>query len=68
MDAELGRSANSAVGTDRGAFARRISTETKAAYKTTEFLTYVVVGLAKSVAASPTTTATAARRLRAAPT
>ena len=43
MDAELGRSANTAVDTDRGAFTRRISTETKAAYKTTEFAVYVVV-------------------------
>jgi hypothetical protein len=39
MDAELGRPANAAVGTDRGAFARRISTETKSAYKTTEAAT-----------------------------
>jgi hypothetical protein len=43
MDAELGRPANAAVATDRGAFARRVSTETKSAYKTTEFAVYVVV-------------------------
>ena len=43
MDAESGRYANTAIGTDRGAVARRVSTETKAAYKTTEFITYVVV-------------------------
>jgi hypothetical protein len=44
MDAEIGRPASSAVGTDdRRAGTRRLSTETKAAYKTTEFLTYVVV-------------------------
>ena len=45
MDAELGRPANAAVGTDRGAVARRVSTETKASYKTTEFAVYVVVFL-----------------------
>ena len=43
MDAELGRTANPAVDTGRRPFARRISTETKAAYKTTEFAVYVVV-------------------------
>ena len=44
MDAEVGRPASTAVGTeDRRAGTRRLSTETKAAYKTTEFLTYVVV-------------------------
>ena len=42
-DAELGRTASSA--TDRRLFARRLSTETKAAYKTTEFAVYVVVFL-----------------------
>ena len=43
MDAELGRPGSTAVGTDPRAGTRRLSTETKAAYKTTEFLTYVVV-------------------------
>ena len=43
MDAEIGRSGGTAAGTEPRAFGRRISTETKAAYKTTEFLTYVVV-------------------------
>jgi hypothetical protein len=43
MDAELGQPGSTAVGTDRRTFARRLGTETKAAYKTTEFLTYVVV-------------------------
>jgi hypothetical protein len=43
MDAEFGRPGSTAVGTDRRAGNRRLSTETKAAYKTTEFLTYVVV-------------------------
>ena len=43
MDAEFGRPGSTAVGTDRRTFARRISTETKAAYKTTEFIAYVVV-------------------------
>jgi hypothetical protein len=44
MDAEIGRRDSTAVGTeDRRAGTRRLSTETKAAYKTTEFLTYVVV-------------------------
>ena len=42
MDAELGRTTGTAT-TDRRGVARRLSTETKAAYKTTEFLTYVVV-------------------------
>ena len=42
MDAEVGRTAGTAT-TDRRGVARRLSTETKAAYKTTEFLTYVVV-------------------------
>jgi hypothetical protein len=35
--------ASTAVGTDGRAGTRRLSTETKAAYKTTEFITYVVV-------------------------
>jgi hypothetical protein len=40
MDAEIGRPGSTAVGTeDRRAGTRRLSTETKAAYKTTEFLT-----------------------------
>ena len=43
MDTESGRYANTATGTDRGAVARRVSTETKASYKTTEFAVYVVV-------------------------
>ena len=43
MDAEIGRPGSTAAGTDQRAFGRRISTETKAAYKTTEFAVYVVV-------------------------
>jgi hypothetical protein len=44
MDTEIGRPGSTAVGTDdRRGIARRLSTETKSAYKTTEFLTYVVV-------------------------
>src|SRR4030095_15845883 len=43
MDTELGRTTRTATSTDRRGVARRLSTETKAAYKTTEFLTYVVV-------------------------
>ncbi|MDF2743434.1 MAG: hypothetical protein K0S88_4811, partial [Actinomycetia bacterium] len=43
MDAELGRTTGTATSTDRRGLAHRLSTETKAAYKTTEFLTYVVV-------------------------
>ena len=43
MDAEIGRPGSTAAGTEPRAFGRRISTETKAAYKTTEFITYVVV-------------------------
>jgi hypothetical protein len=43
MDAELGRTTGTATSTDRRGVTRRLSTETKAAYKTTEFLTYVVV-------------------------
>jgi hypothetical protein len=43
VDAELGRTTGTATSTDRRGVARRLSTETKAAYKTTEFLTYVVV-------------------------
>ena len=42
MDAETGRNA-ATTGTDRRAGTRRLSTETKAAYKTTEFAVYVVV-------------------------
>jgi hypothetical protein len=45
MDAELGRTTGSAAGTDRPSLARRLSTETKAAFKTTEFYAYVVVSL-----------------------
>jgi hypothetical protein len=43
MGAEIGRPGSTAVGTDRRADTRRLSTETKSAYKTTEFITYVVV-------------------------
>ena len=43
MDAELGRSTGTATPSDRRGVARRLGSETKAAYKTTEFLTYVVV-------------------------
>jgi hypothetical protein len=43
MDTEVGRSSGTATSSDRRGVARRVSTETKAAYKTTEFLTYVVV-------------------------
>jgi hypothetical protein len=43
MDTELGRSSGTATSSDRRGVARRVSTETKAAYKTTEFLTYMVV-------------------------
>jgi hypothetical protein len=39
MDTELGRSSGTATSRDRRGVARRVSTETKAAYKTTEFLT-----------------------------
>jgi len=42
MDTGVGRTAGTAT-TDRRGLARRVSTETKSAYKTTEFLTYVVV-------------------------
>ena len=42
MDAELGRTTGSAS-TGRRGVARRLGTETKASYKTTEFITYVVV-------------------------
>ena len=42
MDAETGRNA-ATTGTDRRAGTRRLSTETKASYKTTEFAVYVVV-------------------------
>jgi hypothetical protein len=37
MDAELSRPGSTAAGTQPRAFGRRLSTETKAAYKTTEF-------------------------------
>jgi hypothetical protein len=43
MDAELGRTTGPAAGTNRGTLARRLSTETKASFKTTEFFAYVVV-------------------------
>ena len=42
MDTDVGRTAGTAT-TDRRGLARRVSTETKAAYKTTEFAVYVVV-------------------------
>jgi len=42
MDAELGQTTGTAS-TDRRGVTRRLSTETKAAYKTTEFVAYVVV-------------------------
>jgi hypothetical protein len=43
MDAELGRTTGTASTSDRRAFARRVSTETKASYKATELIVYVVV-------------------------
>ena len=43
MDTEFGRPDSTAVGTDHQVGTRRLSTETKSAYKTTEFITYVVV-------------------------
>jgi hypothetical protein len=43
MDAEIGHPGSAAPGTEPRAFGRRISTETKTAYKTTEFAVYVVV-------------------------
>jgi hypothetical protein len=43
MDAELGRTTGTATSSDGRAFARRVSTETKASYKTTELIAYVVV-------------------------
>jgi hypothetical protein len=43
MDTELGRPGSAAADTERRVGTRRLSTETKSAYKTTEFLTYVVV-------------------------
>jgi hypothetical protein len=44
MDAELDRTTGTATSNDRRPFTRRrVSTETKAAYKTTEFIAYVVV-------------------------
>ena len=45
MDAEVGRTTGTAANADWRAGTRRISTETKAAYKTTEFAVYVVVFL-----------------------
>jgi hypothetical protein len=45
MDADPDRPGNTVAGTEPRAFGRRISTETKAAYKTTEFAVYVVVFL-----------------------
>ena len=43
MDAELGRTTGTAASTDRRGVTRRLSTETKASYKTTELIAYVVV-------------------------
>jgi hypothetical protein len=43
MDAELGRATGTATSTDGRAFARRVSSEAKASYKTTELIAYVVV-------------------------
>ena len=43
MDPELGRTTGTASPSDRRAFARRVSTETKASYKATELIVYVVV-------------------------
>ena len=43
MDAELGRTTGTGAGTDQRASGRRVSTETKASYKTTEFAVYVIV-------------------------
>ena len=43
MDAELGRTTGRAPSTERRGVARRLSTETKASYKTTEFAVYLVV-------------------------
>ena len=43
MDAELGRTTGTASTSDRRTSARRVSTETKASYKTTELIAYVVV-------------------------
>jgi hypothetical protein len=43
VDAELGRSTGTAASIDRRGVARRRSTETKAAYRTTEFVAYLVV-------------------------
>jgi hypothetical protein len=42
MDAELGRTTG-AASFDRRGLTRRLSTETKASYKTTELIAYVVV-------------------------
>ncbi len=42
MDAELGRTTGSAS-TGRRGVARRLGTETKASYKTTEFVVYLMV-------------------------
>ena len=43
MDAEIGRPGSTVAGIEPRAFGRRISTETKATCKTTEFAVYVVV-------------------------
>jgi hypothetical protein len=45
MDAELGRTTGPAAGTNRDTLGRRLSTETKAAFKTTEFFAYLVVSV-----------------------
>jgi hypothetical protein len=43
MDAEVGRTTGTAASTDRRGVTRRLSTETKSSYKTTELIAYVVV-------------------------
>lgn len=43
MDTQLGRTTGTAASTDRRLFAHRLSTDTKAAYKTTEFAVFVTV-------------------------
>jgi hypothetical protein len=45
MDAELGRTTGTATSTDRRGLAHRLSTETKAAYKTTEEVVPLAVEL-----------------------
>ena len=52
MDAELRRTTGSAATTDRPSLARRLSTETKAAFKTTEFFAYIAVLVGVLIAAA----------------